>query len=101
MKDHIIRIGIAFAICAVIVGGAQTLPALTEPTHSVAEIMKSSRQNNFRPMHYCNSALSGVDCNCFAQKAAQVLVDKRTRIWGWEYTNKLDLAIDQGRKACS
>ncbi|WP_299925679.1 hypothetical protein [uncultured Pelagimonas sp.] len=101
MKDHIIRIGIAIVVCAAIVAGAQTLPALTEPSVSSSAVAKMAKRSAFRPRQFCAASMSGVDCACFEQKAAQILATKQERIWGWSYANQLDLAIEQGREGCS
>ncbi len=101
MKDHIIRIGVAIVVCASIVAGAQTLPALTEPSVSSTAVAYVAKRSAFQPRQFCAASMPGVDCACFEQKAAQVLAQKQERILGWSYANQLDLAIEQGRKGCS
>lgn len=101
MKSQIFSVLLATFICACIVLAAHTIPPLTEPTVTEIETRATSRAAGFSPKEYCASAMTGVDCGCFVQKAGEILSTDRERVLGYAYANPIDLAISQGQEGCS
>lgn len=82
-----------------VVGAIQFLPPLTA---SEAPISRQTEQGRITTDEhaYCRTNLPGVDCTCFAQKAVQVMSQDNTRVRGWSYADRWDLALAQAAPAC-
>ncbi|PYG28283.1 hypothetical protein C8N36_11258 [Pelagimonas varians] len=101
MKSQIFNIFLAILVCGSIVFAAHSIPPLTQPTAPSVAKHVNSRAANFNAVDFCASALSGVDCGCFSQKAAEILSTENDRVMGFAYANPIDLAISQGQESCS
>lgn len=101
MKTHIFNVLVAIVVCGSILLAANSVPPLTQPTapETVTHVNRHAAQ--FNPVDFCASAMSGVDCGCFSQKAGEILSTNNERVMGYSYANPIDLAISQGRKGCS
>jgi hypothetical protein len=82
---------------AAAIGAVQFLPPLTAPGGAgpPAVVAQARRSQDF-----CQRSLTGVDCGCFAQKAAEVMAEDRPRAGGWSYADRWQLALAQGSAAC-
>ena len=49
---------------------------------------------------YCRKNLDDVNCNCFAKKAAHMLVQDQPDIHGFTYADRTDLARGQASTRC-
>lgn len=101
MKSQILNILLATIVCGALVAAAHTLPPLTQPGSPINFKNGHDSAANFDPTEYCQNSMSGVNCACFAQKAAQVLAQDRERVSGFAYADQVDLAVAQGEDSCS
>ena len=49
---------------------------------------------------HCDAVLDGVNCLCYANRAAYVMSHERTEVFGYNYVNKNDLARTQAEADC-
>ncbi len=68
------------------------------PTRQISEKHEAAKDGGYA---HCRAELSGVDCECFSQKASQILQEDNQQIAGWTYADKWDLAKSQATAACS
>lgn len=102
MKSQIFSVFLAILVCVSIVFAAHSIPPLTQPT--VVEFERNPSEGRaaaFNPSDFCASAMTGVDCGCFAQKAGEILSNNKKRVVGYAYANPIELAISQGQEGCS
>lgn len=95
------RLFMVLFVCGGLVASVQFLPPLTASDEPLVFMPGRPEVANFDPIQYCQSNLSGVSCDCFAQKAAQVLSEANARVTGFDYADPIDLAVLQGSQNCS
>jgi hypothetical protein len=98
----------AIALAVLLGGGAlvvgvQMLPPLTSwEAPAQGQVRSGTDWLDGAPSEYafCAARLPGVNCTCFADKSSQILRDDNPRFVGWQYADKMDLALAQAVDAC-
>ncbi|MFK7877367.1 MAG: hypothetical protein AB8B71_16590 [Paracoccaceae bacterium] len=100
VKNLYICLSFAAVIGALLLG-VSYVPALTVGYDGSDNSISAIRRAHTIEAHaYCSATRPDVDCNCFAEKAGQVMSQQTVRVRGAVYADPVDLARVQAGSAC-
>ena len=100
--EYITSCGILVASALLLVA-VNRVPPLTEPSGPFYQIQPARYlpQDAVSGRSFCEETLTGVDCGCFAYRAALVLDASKRPLAGVTYENPWQLALEQASASCA